>query len=232
MQHPEQRDPEALDHQLLDQPPPAGAERHADGHLPAPDGRASEQQARDVRAGEGENQPDGHEQQPEERADGGEAPELFGRPDRREQRDVAEPAPSRLRHGLAGGRERRPGRGQCLIVPQAADELNGRDRTGGVEVRHQRPADRQIDFRRQPESRNRPCTFGNYSHHRVGTAVEDQRAADDRGRAAQPLLPEPMADHDDGRIELCLPLPRREPAAERHRHADHVEEVAGDGHRD
>ena len=41
----------------------------------------------------------------------------------------------------------------------------------------------------------------------------------------EPLLPEAMADHDDGGVELGLRLPRREAAPELHRHADHVEEI-------
>ena len=46
------------------------------------------------------------------------------------------------------------------------------------------------------------------------------------------LLPEAMADHDDGGVELRLRLPRREPATERHRHADHVEEIPRHRHGD
>ena len=139
----ERRDPEALDQQLLRQPPAAGAERHADGDFPASDRRPREQQAGDVRAGNRENQPDRHEQHREEGSDGGHAAELFGRADRREQRDLPELALTGNGDGLARRHERRPPRCQRLVVAQTPDELNRRDGAGAVEVRHQvRPTGR------------------------------------------------------------------------------------------
>ena len=52
------------------------------------------------------------------------------------------------------------------------------------------------------------------------------------GILREALLPEAMADHDDGGVELRLCLPRREAATGRHRHADHVEEIPRHRHGD
>ena len=103
----ERGDPEALDQQLLREPPPAGAERHANGNFTAADRRPREQQAGDIRAGNRKNQPDRHEEHREEGADGGHAAELFGRADRREERDLPELALTRNGDGLPRRHERR-----------------------------------------------------------------------------------------------------------------------------
>ena len=80
----EERNPQSLGQELLNEPPPAGAKRHANGHLPVLRIRPGQQQARDVRARDGQNQPDGNQQHGEEDADGLEIAELLRRTDRRE----------------------------------------------------------------------------------------------------------------------------------------------------
>ena len=201
--------------------------------ISATPGRGSrEQQAGDIRAGDRQDQSDRHEEHSEEGPDGRHAAELFGGPDGREERNLPETPLTRNGDCLTRRRERRPRRCQRLVVAQPPDELNRRDRARAVEIRHQGPADGQVDFRRQPESRDRARPFGDHASHRVWPSVEDERAADDGGILREALLPETMADHDDRGVELGLGLPRREAAPELHRHADHVEEIPRHRHGD
>ena len=64
----EERNPQSLGQELLHEPAPAGAKRHAHGHLTVLRARPGQQQARDVRARDGQNQPHGNQQHGEEDA--------------------------------------------------------------------------------------------------------------------------------------------------------------------
>ena len=66
---PSDREHEAFREQLQHQPAAAGAERSADRHLLLANGRAHEQQVRDVCAGDQDDDRDGGEQREQGRAD-------------------------------------------------------------------------------------------------------------------------------------------------------------------
>jgi hypothetical protein len=72
------RDPEPLDQQLLNEPAPARTERHSHRYFSGSHRRTRQQQARDVGAGDREDQPDGDEQHREERGHDGQAAKLLG----------------------------------------------------------------------------------------------------------------------------------------------------------
>ena len=69
----DEREHEALEQQLPDDPPARGAHGGADGNLPRPVGRARQQQVGDVRAGDEQHEHDGahhrHEHRPPAAAD-------------------------------------------------------------------------------------------------------------------------------------------------------------------
>jgi hypothetical protein len=62
---------------LLDEPAPAGAQRHAHGHLATPRGRPRQQEPGDVGAGNRQDEANHNEQHGKEGADGREVAELL-----------------------------------------------------------------------------------------------------------------------------------------------------------
>ena len=166
---PNSGEPQPFRQQLLHQPRAAGAERDADRDLAAPDGAAREQQARDVGAGDRQDQPAAASEHGEEGARPS-ANSSAEAADRRELRRVAEPlVVVALADALTGRRQRGPSlrRGS---VRRAAARRAPPPRRAGRPGPASAAAQRQIDFRRKAVAGKRravlrgarpsPCTAG------------------------------------------------------------------------
>ena len=222
---PGNRDPEAFGEQLLNQPPPACAERDADRDLARPHRGTREQKTRDVGARDREHQPHRHQQHHEEETDGRQTSELLQRAGGRKLLDPAEVLLAVLRRQpLSDGRHGRTSRLERLALAQPADELNGAG-VEAVQIGRQASTERQVDLGGEAEAEDRSQVGWQHAEHGVRTAVEHQRAADDPRIAAEPGLPESVADHGDRRVTFGLSLHGGESAAHRHRRSQDVEEV-------
>ncbi len=210
-----EREEQVLHQQLDQQPPAARADGDPDRDLAAPGERTRQHQARDVGAGDNQQQPDGPGERPGARAEV--AHQLLAQRDRVGRDDLLLVArvPDRLLRaqqvGLAlcgrhaGLEPADPVAGVALaVVPEL-----GRERHVAAH------AAREVDAARH------------HADHGARDAVEPQRLAEHVALPAEAVLPEPVADDDDLRAFRTILL-RREEAAEDRLHAEHGREVVGD----
>lgn len=205
------------------QPSTAGAQGRAQRHFPLPVCRAAEQKPGHVGTGNQQNQhhcsQQGHQRSADETGiillePGQEYAEAFGS------------------LGVLGVERHLDGKQLGLGGGDIHPRFETRDHGHGVAgirliVRVARLHERQdlgiggLIFHPQTEP------GGHHTDYRIRLRIESQDAADDVPRAAEPLLPELMADDHGGRAGE---IGRRESSAELGRHAQGVEQIGGDGH--
>ena len=211
-----QRQEQALGEQLSNQPPPARAERHADGHLALPRARARQHQVRDVGAGDEQEQRHRAEQHPDVPAD--RARERLG-----EGQQADAPLVGKLGWiALLEVRDDRPqigfrlrGADAGLQAPEQVHAAHAFDGLAPLE------RDRQVDVGAAPHEALR-----HHADDRAVDVVQAQLAAQDVGITAELPLPEAITQHG----HRLRPRPGvrcgwRPPEDRRHPH--HVEGVEG-----
>ena len=217
----------ALDHDLAEHRPAAGAERGSQGELPFPRGRPGQQQVGHVGAGDEQHQPHRAHQQEQSR------PGMLyhvvqerDHPDAEVRRRVhRELVPEllgdevhlRLRLCPRDPRREPPVDAEPRVVPRRRLAVVVLKRGPEVGVRHHERlgGQKQSELPRQD------------THYLVRDAVHGDGAADERGIAGIAPLPQPVTqDHDLGPVGLLFL--RGEVAAERRGHAEQWEEVRGD----
>ena len=189
----------ALDEQLPDDPPPARAERDADGDFARPVGRARQQQVGDVGAGDEQHERDRAHQRPEHRLDLRADDEVEERRDLR--RDVLVAVLVLIRKL----------RGDVLHL---AAGLLERGAVGQAAVDHEgSPLARQPEYRRPLGHRHpdlaleRPFeAVGHHADDRGGNRVDADRFADDRGIGRIARFPDAAADQRNRRRALLVVL--------------------------
>ena len=236
---PENAEDHRLGEPLLNELRASGADRHSDRHLTPPRHRASEQQARNVRARDQEHQDHCRREQPEHRprprADAGAITERHGgraqvtvrfRVHRRQPPADYIERRGRVRDGRAilhAPHHAQPPRipdVEHAGAPQAPPDRAGRRRAHFLLQRHGDPK-----FRHGAEDRPRESARRD-ADHPVRVAVQRDRAADGAGVAAEAALPQPVRQHRHAGRRANAVLVRGECTACDCTNSGHVEVVA------
>ena len=227
------REQRALGEELAHHPPPAGAERRADGDLLLPRRRLGEQEAGHVHTGDQQHDPDGGE---EDQQSGPDVPHQLAA----QRRHAVVPAgvgigvgffhsPGDLGHlglrlGDADAGLQQTDR-EIAAVPPVLPSLGRKgQRHPDVRLGGEPEAVRHLAAARKGE------TGGHHPHHRQRRAVDVEDAAEHVAVAAETALPEVVREQDGGPLALVVVL-RQQDAAEQGRRAERLEELAGDPHR-
>ena len=210
------REQQALGQDQPREPPARRTERQTHGELPVARRRPCEKQIREVGAGDEQHEDDRTEQYERRRPY---VLEQCRGPRRRRQLPVLVLRELRLLglfHAASGRRQLRVGLRERRTGRKAREDVELPDVTWNSQ---------RIAAPGNPEVRaDQDQTGGHHADDRRRASTDADRAVQDCGIAAEPALPEPMADDRRGRTVRAELLPR-EATAERRRHADHRKQV-------